>query len=120
LGPNHCGYTAKHYARGLWTELNLYVQFGEVAIDNNPIENIIRPTAIGKKNFLFIGHPEAGWRSAVIYSILGSCHRHKINPSLYLRDVLSRLPNMQQSEVPPITPKAWAKAHPEALAQLPK
>ncbi len=111
---------AIHYARGLWTELNQYAQFGEVAIDNNPIENIIRPTAIGKKNFLFIGHPEAGWRSAVIYSILGSCHRHKINPALYLRDVLSRLPNMQQSEVPTITPKAWAKAHPEALAQLPK
>lgn len=105
---------AIRYAQGLWVELNRYVEYGEVEIDNNPIENSIRPTAIGKKNFLFIGHPEAGQRSAVIYSILGSCHRHGINPALYLRDVLSRLPDMQQSEVPTITPKAWAKAHPEA------
>ena len=60
------------------------------------------------------GLAEAGQRSAVIYSILGSCHRHGINPALYLRDVLSRLPDMKQSEVPTITPKAWAKTHPEA------
>jgi hypothetical protein len=108
------------YAQGLWVELNRYVGYGEVEIDNNPIENSIRPTAVGKKNFLFIGHPEAGQRSAVIYSILGSCHRHGINPALYLRDVLSRLPDMQQSEVPTITPKAWAKAHPEARVLPPK
>ena len=108
------------YTLDLWTELNRYVEYGEVEIDNNLLENAIRPTAIGKKNFLFIGHPEAGWRSAVIYSILGSCRRHGINPAQYLSDVLKRLPDMKQSEIPTITPGAWAKTHPEARVLPPK
>ena len=74
------------------------------------IKNAIRPTAIGKKNFLFIGHPEAGQRSAVIYSVLGSCRRHGINPAEYLQDVFERLPKAKTSEVPALTPAAWAKA----------
>ena len=61
-------------------------------IDNNLIENAIRPSAIGKKNFLFIGHPEAGERSAVIYTLLGSCRRHDVNPFDYLNDLFTRLP----------------------------
>jgi hypothetical protein len=56
------------------------------------MENAIRPTAIGKKNWMFIGHPKAGERSAIIYSIVGSCQRHNIDPLSYLRDVLTRLP----------------------------
>jgi hypothetical protein len=74
------------------------------------IKNAIRPTAVGKKNFLFIGHPEAGQRSAVIYSVLGSCRRHGINPDEYLRDVFERLPKAKTSEVKDLTPAAWAKA----------
>ena len=84
------------------------------------MENSIRPTAIGKKNYLFIGHPEAGWRSAVIYSIMGTCHRFQINPAQYLTDVLTRLPDLNQSDVPTLTPNAWAKTHPEARTRLPK
>jgi transposase len=49
-----------------------YLADGRLEIDNNLVENDIRPTAVGRKRWLFIGHPEAGWRSAVIYSIL-SC-----------------------------------------------
>jgi len=105
---------AIRYATNLWPGLTPYVHHGEVEIDSNAIENSIRPTAIGKKNFLFIGHPEAGWRSAVIYSILGSCQRYGINAADYLKDVLTRLPDMKQNEIPTVTPKAWAKAHPEA------
>lgn len=108
------------YMLGLWEELNRYTDHGEVEIDNNLLENALRPTAIGKKNFLFIGHPEAGWRSAVIYSILGSCRRHRINPAKYLKDVLSRLPDMKQNEISTVTPGAWAKAHPEARSLPPK
>jgi hypothetical protein len=74
------------------------------------IKNAIRPTALGKKNFLFIGHPAAGWRSAVIYSVLGSCRRLGIDPHEYLRDVLRRLPDMKITEIEQITPGAWAKA----------
>lgn len=111
---------AIQYTFNLWAELTRYVEHGEVEIDSNAVENSIRPTAVAKKNFLFIGHPEAGWRSAVIYSIMGSCHRYQIDPAKYLTDVLTRLPDLKQSDVPTLTPKAWAKAHPEARTRLPK
>ena len=68
-------------------------------------------------DFLFIGHPEAGQRSAVIYSVLGSCRRHGINPADYLQDVFERLPQAKSSEVPALTPAAWAKAKRAAARQ---
>ena len=80
------------YALNQWPSLCRYLEHGQVEIDNNLIENAIRPTALGKKNWLFIGHPKAGWRSAVIYSIIESCRRHGHEPSEYLTDVLKRLP----------------------------
>lgn len=98
------------YTLARWAALIRYVDDGRLEIDNNLCENTIRPTAVGKKNFLFIGHPAAGQRSAVIYSVLGSCRRHGINPAEYLQDVLERLPKAKTSEVPALTPAAWAKA----------
>ena len=65
---------------------------GRLEIDNNLCENSIRPTAVGKRNFLFVGHPDAGQRSAVIYSVLGSCGRHGINPAAYLQDISNGFP----------------------------
>jgi transposase len=105
------------YTLERWEALCRYVADGRLEIDNNLIENAIRPTAVGKKNFLFIGHPEAGWRSAVIYSVLGSCRRAGIDPHEYLGDVLRRLPGMKMSEIPKITPAAWAKAKKTATRQ---
>ncbi len=105
---------AIQYTLDLWPELIGYVEHGEVEIDSNLVENAIRPTAVGKKNFLFVGHPDAGWRSAVIYSILGTCRRYQIDPAQYLKDVLTRLPDMKQSQIPQFTPRQWAKAHHEA------
>ena len=69
-----------------------YLRDARFQIDNNLVENAIRPTAVGRKRWLFIGHPAAGWRSAVIYSILASCRRRGIDPEDYLTDVLMRLP----------------------------
>lgn len=98
------------YTLARWAALTRYVDDGRLDIDNNACENSIRPTAVGKKNFLFVGHPEAGQRSAVIYSVLGSCRRHGINPAEYLQDVFERLPKAKTSEVPSLTPAAWAKS----------
>lgn len=98
------------YALSRWETLLRYVDDGRLEIDNNLCENAIRPTAIGKKNFLFVGHPEAGQRSAVIYSVLGSCRRHSINPDEYLRDIFERLPKAKTSDLKSLTPAAWAKA----------
>jgi transposase len=93
-----------------WKPLTRYLENGRLEIDNNLTENAIRPSAVGKKNWLFIGHPEAGWRSAVIYSVIVSCRRRGIEPWEYLRDVLQRLPGMKQSEVPTLLPRCWKPA----------
>lgn len=98
---------AARYCLAEWKALIRYLEDGRLEIDNNLTENAIRPSAVGKKNWLFIGHPEAGWRSAVIYSIVVSCRRRGIEPWDYLRDVLSRLPAMKQSELPSLLPAHW-------------
>ena len=78
-------------------------------IDNNLVENAIRPTALGKKNWLFIGDAEAGQRSAIIYTIIESCRRRGLDPYAYLRDVLTRLPQLTTRQIPEVTPAVWSK-----------
>ena len=79
-------------------------------IDNNLVENAIRPTAIGKKNWLFVGEANAGQRGAIVYTIVECCRRRGIDPYTYLRDVLARLPHMTNHQVPQVTPEAWGKS----------
>lgn len=99
---------ASHYLLAHWEPLVAHVRHGRTRLDNNLIENAIRPSAIGKKNWLFIGHPDAGQRSAIIYSIVVSCQRHGHDPLAYLRDVLSRLPAMtNQDDLSALTPARW-------------
>lgn len=96
------------YLLRYWTPLTAHLDHGETRLDNNLVENAIRPSAIGKKNWLFIGHPDAGQRSAIIYSLVVSCQRHGKDPLAYLRDVLQRLPAMtNQDDLTPLTPAAW-------------
>jgi hypothetical protein len=97
------------YTLKRWTTLNQFITDGTLEIDNNLIENSIRPSALGKKNWMFIGHPEAGERSAVIYTLLGSCRRHGINPFDYLKDLFARLPAAKITQIKEFTPAAWAK-----------
>jgi transposase len=98
------------YTLGQWPTLEIFLNDGRVEIDNNLVENAIRPTAIGKKNWLFIGDAGAGERSAIIYTVIESCRRRQIDPYTYLRDVLTRLPHMTNRQIPEVTPEAWAKA----------
>ncbi len=98
-----CTYLLEH-----WEPLTAHLRHSQTRIDNNLVENAIRPSALGKKNWLFIGHPDAGQRSAIIYSIVVSCQRHGKDPLAYLRDVLSRLPRMtNQDDVGALTPARW-------------
>jgi transposase len=99
------------YALGQWKSLGVFLTDGRVEIDNNLVENAIRPTAIGKKNWLFMGDADAGERGAIIYTVIESCRRRKIDPYAYLKDVLTRLPNMTNHQVHEVTPAAWAQAH---------
>ncbi|HEV8493616.1 MAG TPA: IS66 family transposase [Candidatus Angelobacter sp.] len=103
--------SAIDYALGQWTSLQGYLDDGRIEIDNNLVENAIRPTAIGKKNWLFIGEANAGERGAVVYTVIESCRRRGIDPYAYLRDVLTRLPHMTNRQISEVIPSAWRKAH---------
>ena len=84
---------AAQYATNHWPQIARYAKarFVHVHIDNNSVERGIRPTKLGLKNWLFIGHPVAGWRSAVICSITGTCKLLGVNPESYLKWVLPKL-----------------------------
>ncbi len=92
-------------------------------IDNNLMENAIRPTAVGKKNqsslyratprhgWLFVGHPKAGDRSAIIYSILISCQRLEVDPKEYIESILDQNTAMMTTEeLAALTPAEWKKS----------
>jgi len=98
------------YALKRWEALTRFVEDGSLEIDNNICENSSRASAVGKRNWLFVGHPEAGERSAVIYTLLGSCRRPGVNPFEYLKDLFTRLPSVKITQIKEFTPAAWAKA----------
>jgi transposase len=98
---------AVNYFWNEYTALTGYLRDGRFEIDNNLVENSIRPTAVGRRRWLFIGHPDAGWRSAVIYSILVSCRRRGINPQDYLTHVLARLPAITNKQIDQLLPEKW-------------
>ena len=108
------------YTLNNWKALCLYAQpgYGHVEIDNNGVENGIRPTAIGKKNWLFIGHPDAGWRSAVMYSIFGSCKRHNVEPYQYLVDVLPRIMDHPNKQIHELLPQNWKNFKQQAKTKV--
>jgi transposase len=103
---------AMAYALAQMPGLEVYLEDGRIEVDNNLVENAIRPTALGKKNWLFIGEAQAGDRSAIIYTVIESCRRHSIDPYAYLKDVLTRLPRMTIQQVPEILPAVWGKPQP--------
>ena len=105
------------YALNQWPMLECFLEHGEVEIDNNLVENAIRPTALGKKNWLFFGSEEAGQRGAVIYTLIQNCRLHGVEPHAYLKDVLERLPRTTNREVDQLTPLRWKQARQSALKQ---
>jgi len=98
------------YALGQWPSLQLFLANGHLEIDNNLVENAIRPSAVGKKNWLFIGDANAGERGAILYTIVESCRRRGLNAFDYLREVFTRLPSMTNWQIKNITPEAWARS----------
>lgn len=98
------------YALNQWQYLEGYLTDGRVEIDNNLVENAIRPTKLGQKNWLFVGNGDSGRKCAIFYTIVENCRRLKIDVREYLTDVLTRLPAMKSSEASILTPAAWHKA----------
>ena len=98
------------YALNQWPMLARFLDDGEAEIDNNLVENAIRPTAVGKKNWLFFGSEEAGQRSAVMYTLIENCRLHGVEPYTYLKDILERLPYCTNQNVNQLTPRNWQQA----------
>jgi transposase len=104
---------AATYTRNQWVALNRYVQDGELSIDNNRAERAMRPVAIGRKNWLFVGSPKAGQRAAILMSLVASCKNNGVEPWAYLKDVFTRLASQPTEEqLLELLPDRWLKANP--------
>lgn len=97
------------YALGQWEEFERYLEDGRMEIDNNLIENAIRPAKLGLKNYLFFGNVEAGASSALIYTLLANCKEQDLDPERYLAEVFRRLPaNATVEQASGLTPARLA------------
>ena len=109
---------ALNYALGQTDQLMVYLYNGQLEIDNNLVENSIRPTKLGMKNWLFIGSAEAGENSALIYTLIENCKLQGLDPEQYLAEVLERLPaDANQEQAAQLTPRRIAQARKEKAAE---
>jgi transposase len=97
---------AIQYTLGLWDRLERYTQDGTWLIDNNRIENSIRPVALGRKNYLFAGSHDAAQRAAMMYSLLGTCKMNGVNPWQWLNHVLTVIPDWKANRLEELLPLA--------------
>jgi transposase len=104
----HGGGSAKalDYSLKRWPTLRRYAETGHLPIDNNPIENCIRPIALGKKNWLFVGSDRAGRRAAAIQTLLGTAKLNGLNQAEWLKDTLEKLPTWPNSRIDELLPLA--------------
>lgn len=98
------------YALSMWNRLERYLDDGRYEIDNNLVENSIRPVAIGRKNYLFAGSHEAAQRAAIIYSLIATCKKNDVDPSEWLTDVLSRIQDHPINKIDELLPANWKKS----------
>ena len=100
------------YSLKRWAALSRYATDGGFPIDNNPVENIIRPIALGKKNWLFTGSERAGKRAAAIQTLLGTAKLNGLDPAAWLRDTLEKLPTCLNSQIDSLLPLSTDSLHP--------
>ena len=98
---------ALDYSLNRWAALSRYLNDGTLPIDNNHIEQQIRPWALGRKNWLFAGSLRSGKRAAAVMSLIQSAKLNGHDPYAYLKDVLKRLPNQRASEIAELLPHQW-------------
>ena len=106
------------YALNHWDALCVYTSDGDLAIDNNAAENALRRVALGRKNWLFCGSDNGGSTAAVLFSLIATCQRHKVEPFAYLRDVLTRIAETPLSQLDQFLPQRW-KAPPPTTSDHP-
>ncbi len=98
------------YAIRRWDYMAHYLTDGSLEIDNNLVENSIRPAAIGRKNYLFAGNHESAQRIAVLYTLLSACKQHGVNPEAWLTDVLNRMYKHPVNRLEELLPQNWKPA----------
>ena len=98
---------AIRYALNRWENMGVFLADGRVEIDNNLVENIIRPAAIGRKNYLFAGSHESAQRIAMFYTFFAACKQHDIDPEVWLNDVLNRIHDHKASKLHELFPQNW-------------
>jgi transposase len=96
------------YALNQWSALNVYVTDGDLAIDNNASENALRRVALGRKNWLFCGSDNGGRTAAVLFSLIATCQRHKVEPLNYFRNLLTRVAAQPVTRLAELLPAAPA------------
>ena len=101
---------AVNYLLNRWNKLRTYLEFGWLQIDNNRIENAIRPIALGRKNWLFAGNEDGAYKLAIIYSIINTCLMLKIDPEVYLTDLFNRYMDHPANRLYELTPAGWLAA----------
>jgi transposase len=90
------------YTLKQWSYLIRYADYGEVEIDNNLVENQIRPFALGKKNWLFVMHKESAQIAALFYSLIQSAKLNELNPRIYLHYLLTQVHALRKKTVNPV------------------
>jgi hypothetical protein len=122
--PNNKFREAVTYTANHWAALKECLKHGHTRLDTNLLESKFRPTKIGEKNWMFIGHPDAGQKSAIIYSVLNTCAIHRIDPRQYLESALEQLiaadRNPTEQLLDSLLPENWAKAHAHKLIKEPR
>lgn len=103
------------YTLPRWAGLSAYELHGQMEIDNNLIENAVRPLAIGRKNYLFAGSHQAAEMAAGMYSFMASCKKNNINEFEWLKDVFERIQGIKQKELHQLLPSNWKKHRPKPI-----
>ena len=99
------------YAYSLLSRLSCYVNDGRINIDDNLIENAIRPLVLGRKNYLSCGNEASAYRAAIVFSLIGTCRAAGVDPRTWMEDVFSKLPYWQRDgkDLAGLLPRSWAK-----------
>jgi transposase len=104
------------YVLNNWSALIRYTEAGFLSIDNNVAEREMKRIAVGRKNWLFVGSAKGGHTAAVLFSFTSTCHRLRIEPWAYLKDVLTRLPRLKNGPLADLLPDRWQAKQAEAKA----
>ena len=101
---------ALSYTLNQWEALGRFVDDEQLPLDNNRSEGALRNAALGRKNFLFVGHEQAGENLAGLYALVATCQANGVNPEQYLADVLLRVQTHPNSRIDELLPHQWAPA----------